>query len=168
MKFLIVIDMQNDFITGSLKNDDAKKIVSSVENKIKNFDGEVIFTQDTHSKKYLKTQEGKNLPVKHCIKNTWGWEICDELKPYVKTNINKPTFGSLKLPKLIKSYHQEIEEIEIVGICTDICVISNAMILKASFPEVEITVDSSLCAGVTKESHNNALNAMKATQIKII
>lgn len=167
MKFLIVVDMQVDFITGSLGSTLATAIVPNVVEKVKNFDGTVIFTRDTHSVEYLKTQEGRNLPVEHCIKDTAGWEICDELKPYVKTVIDKITFGSVELPNVLKEYGQEIEEIELCGLCTDICVISNAMILKATFPETKITVDANCCAGVTVESHETALNAMKAVQIEI-
>lgn len=167
MKFLIVVDMQNDFITGSLGSQQAVSIVPNVVEKVKNFDGQIIFTKDTHFSGYLTTQEGKNLPVEHCVKGTLGWEICDELKPYANKVIEKITFGSVDLPKVIKEYNQDIEEIVLVGLCTDICVISNAMILKASFPEVKITVDSSCCAGVTPESHTNALNAMQSVQIEI-
>lgn len=168
MKYLIVVDMQNDFITGSLGSELAKAIVPSVVNKVKNFDGKIIFTRDTHFSDYMNTQEGKNLPVTHCIKDSDGWQICDELKPYAKTVIDKITFGSIELPKLIESYNEPIEKIELCGLCTDICVISNAFLLKAAFPEVPLTVDSACCAGVTVESHNNALNAMKAIQIEII
>jgi len=168
MKFLIVVDMQNDFIAGSLGSKFAEAIVSNVVEKVKNYDGTVIFTRDTHFADYMDTQEGKNLPVKHCIKDTVGWEICDELKPYVKEVVDKITFGSVELPEVIKSYGEEIEEIELCGLCTDICVISNAMILKASFPEVKIAVDGKCCAGVTVESHQTALDAMKAVQINVI
>jgi len=167
MKFLIVVDMQNDFITGSLGSQQAVSIVPNVVEKVKNFDGQIIFTKDTHFSGYFTTQEGKNLPVEHCVKGTFGWEICDELKPYANKVIEKITFGSVDLPKVIKEYNQDIEEIVLVGLCTDICVISNAMILKASFPEVKITVDSSCCVGVTSESHTNALNAMQSVQIEI-
>ncbi|MBE5743090.1 MAG: cysteine hydrolase [Clostridiales bacterium] len=167
MKYLIVVDMQNDFITGSLGSKLAEKIVPQVINKVKTYDGQVIFTRDTHFENYLSTQEGKNLPVEHCVKDTFGWEICNELKPYAKTIVDKPSFGSVELPNVIKSFSNEIEEIELCGLCTDICVISNAMILKAVFPEVKIKVDSSCCAGVTIESHENALNAMKSVQIEI-
>ncbi len=167
MKYLIVVDMQNDFITGSLGSKLAEKIVPQVINKVKTYDGEVIFTRDTHFENYLSTQEGKNLPVEHCVKDTFGWEICNELKPYAKTIVDKPSFGSVELPFVIKSFSNDIEEIELCGLCTDICVISNATILKAVFPEVKIKVDSSCCAGVTVESHENALNAMKSIQIEI-
>lgn len=167
MKYLVVVDMQNDFINGSLGSKDAEAIVSSVVNKVKNFDGKVIFTRDTHFEDYLKTQEGRKLPVVHCVKDTEGWQICDELKPYAKTVVDKVTFGSIDLPDIIKNFKDDIEEIELCGLCTDICVISNAMILKAAFPEVTVTVDSKCCAGVSVESHNTALNAMRAVQIEI-
>ncbi len=163
MKYLIVVDMQNDFITGSLGSEMARVIVPNVVQKVKNFDGRVIFTRDTHFTDYMSTQEGKNLPVEHCIKDTDGWQICDELKPYVKDVVDKITFGSIDLPQMIN----DAEKIEICGLCTDICVISNAFILKATFPEAQITVDSSCCAGVSVESHTTALNAMKAVQIEV-
>ena len=168
MKYLIVVDMQNDFITGSLGSKLAEMIVPNVVEKVKNYEGTVIFTRDTHFSDYMDTQEGKNLPVKHCIKDTTGWEICNELKPYANKVIDKITFGSVDLPDVIKAYGEQIEEIELCGLCTDICVISNAMILKATFPEVKIVVDSNCCAGVTEESHQTALNAMKAVQIDVI
>ena len=167
MKFLIVVDMQRDFITGSLGSTLAKAIVPGVVDKVKNYDGTVIFTRDTHGIDYLKTQEGNKLPVEHCIRGTSGWEICDELKPFAANIVDKVTFGSVALPNIIKAYKEKIEEIELCGLCTDICVISNAMILKASFPEVNIAVDAKCCAGVTVESHNTALNAMKAVQIEV-
>ena len=168
MKYLIVVDMQVDFITGSLGSTLATAIVPNVIEKIKNFDGKVIFTRDTHFENYMNTQEGKNLPVPHCIKGSYGWQICDELKPYAKIILDKITFGSIELPKFIEDLGDPIEKIELCGLCTDICVISNAFVLKAAFPEVPIVVDSSCSAGVTIESHNNALNAMKAIQIEII
>ena len=168
MKFLIVVDMQNDFITGSLGSDLARAIVPSVVEKVKAFDGKVIFTRDTHFDDYMTTQEGRNLPVPHCIKDSDGWQICDELKPYATTVIDKITFGSIDLPQILKNYTELIDRIELCGLCTDICVISNAMLLKAAFPEVAIIVDSSCSAGVSVESHNIALEAMRAVQIQII
>ena len=168
MKYLIVVDMQNDFITGSLGSKLAEMIVPNVVEKVKNYEGTVIFTRDTHFSDYMKTQEGKNLPVQHCIKDTTGWEICNELKPYANKVIDKITFGSVDLPNVIKEYGEEIEEIELCGLCTDICVISNAMILKATFPEVRLLVDAKCCAGVSVESHNTALDAMRAVQIDIL
>ena len=163
MKYLIVVDMQVDFITGSLGSKLAEAIVPNVVEKVKSFDGKVIFTRDTHFADYMNTQEGRNLPVEHCIKDTDGWQVCDELKPYVNEVVDKITFGSIDLPQMIT----DADEIELCGLCTDICVISNAMILKATFPEVKITVDSSCCAGVSVESHNTALDAMKAVQIEV-
>ena len=163
MKYLIVVDMQVDFITGSLGSNLAEAIVSNVVEKVKNFDGKVIFTRDTHFADFLQTQEGRKLPVEHCIKDTDGWQICDELKPYANEVVDKITFGSVDLPQMIT----DADEIELCGLCTDICVISNAMILKATFPEVKITVDSECCAGVSVEGHNTALNAMKAVQIEV-
>ena len=163
MKYLIVVDMQNDFITGTLGSKLAEAIVPNVVEKVKSFDGKVIFTRDTHFADYINTQEGRNLPVEHCIKDTDGWQICDELKPYVNDVVDKITFGSVELPELVK----DADEIELCGLCTDICVISNAMILKATYPEAKITVDSNCCAGVSVESHNIALDAMRAVQIEI-
>ena len=167
MKYLIVVDMQVDFITGALGSDLATAIVPNVVEKVKHFDGKVIFTRDTHFADYMSTQEGRNLPVPHCIKNSDGWQICDELLPFAETVVDKPTFGSTALAHLLASSAESMEEIELCGLCTDICVISNAMILKAAFPEVKMTVDASCCAGVTVESHNTALNAMKAVQIEV-
>lgn len=168
MRYLIVVDMQVDFITGSLGSKDAKAIVPAVVNKVKNFAGRVIFTRDTHFDNYLQTQEGTKLPVVHCIKDTAGWQICDELKPYVKTVVDKETFASMDLPHIIKDFGENIEKIELCGLCTDICVISNAMILKAAFPETPVEVDADCCAGVNKERHNTALDAMRAVQIEIL
>lgn len=168
MKYLIVVDMQKDFITGSLGSELAEKIVPAVVEKVKNFTGKVIFTRDTHFDDYMQTQEGEKLPVQHCIKDTDGWQICDELKVYADTVVDKITFGSIDLPGILKDYGEEIDEIELCGLCTDICVISNAMILKASFPETKIVVDGKCCAGVSVESHKTALEAMKAVQIEII
>lgn len=167
MKYLIVVDMQNDFITGSLGSELAVAIVPNVVDKVKNFKGRIIFTRDTHFKDYMNTQEGKNLPVPHCIKDSEGWQICDELKLFAETVVDKLTFGSVDLSKLIETFKEPIEKIELCGLCTDICVISNAMLLKAAFPEVLIAVDSICCAGVSVESHNIALDAMRAVQIEI-
>lgn len=167
MKALIVVDMQVDFITGALGSTDAVAIVPAVLEKVKCFDGLIIFTRDTHEENYLETQEGRNLPVKHCIKGTAGWEICDALKPYAKNVIDKPTFGAVALPEMLKDLGAPIESIELCGLCTDICVISNAMLLKAAFPELPITVDAAACAGVTPASHKTALEAMRAVQIEI-
>ena len=170
-KVLVVVDMQNDFITGALGTKEAQAIVPNVCEKIKNFEGAVYFTQDTHGTEYLETQKGKNLPVEHCIKGTWGWE----LEPRVEevrssTPIEKNTFGSKGLADVLKArntYEGPLQEIELIGVCTDICVISNALLLKAYLPEVKLAVDASCCAGVTPESHKRALEAMKACQIEI-
>lgn len=168
--YLIVVDMQKDFIDQALGTKEAVSIVDNVVNLVKDFDGEVIFTRDTHKDNYMDTFEGKNLPVPHCIFNTEGWEICDELKPYVKRVIDKPTFGSVDLMEVLKKENKinPISSITLVGLCTDICVISNTLLIKAALPEVEIIVDASCCAGVSVESHKNALNAMKMCHIKII
>ena len=165
---LIVVDMQNDFISGTLGSPHAAAIVPNVVKKVSEYDGKVLFSRDTHGPDYMSTQEGTKLPVVHCTKDTPGWEICDELKPYVQTVVDKPTFGSTKLPHLLSSCGEEISQIELCGLCTDICVISNAMILKAAFPETKIVVDRNCCAGVTMESHQTALDAMKAVHIQII
>lgn len=167
MKYLIVVDMQNDFISGSLGSAQAEAIVPRVVSKVAGFDGAVIFTRDTHGADYLQTQEGRKLPVMHCIRETPGWQICKELLPFVQHAVDKITFGSVDLPQLLRASGQAIEEIELCGLCTDICVISNAMLLKSAFPEAKIVVDSACCAGVTEESHRTALNAMKAVQIEI-
>ena len=167
MKVLCVIDMQNDFIDGALGTKEAEAIVENVKAKIelyrKNGDT-VIFTRDTHSEDYMNTQEGKNLPVPHCIKGSKGWEISEKLDTASDKIIDKPTFGSFELAEYISTL-ADVDEIELIGLCTDICVISNAMILKARFTETPIKVDSSCCAGVTPESHTNALGTMKMCQI---
>lgn len=160
--------MQNDFITGSLGSKQAERIVPNVKTRILGFDGEVIFTQDTHGVNYSNTQEGRKLPVEHCIKGTAGWQICDELLPYAENTVEKGIFGALNLPEIISNFGKAVDEIELCGLCTDICVISNAMILKSAFPEAKITVNEDLCAGVTEESHNTALAAMRAVQIEVV
>ena len=172
MNILVVVDMQNDFIDGALGTPEAVAIVPKVMVKMMNFDGLVMATRDTHGEDYLETQEGKNLPVVHCIKGTHGWEIKDEIQQLlISQPIDKPTFGSEALGKVLKDLNNDVEPIDsitLVGLCTDICVISNAMLLKAFLPEVPIMVDASCCAGVTPESHERALEAMKACQIEII
>lgn len=168
---LIVVDMQNDFIDGALGTKEAVAIVPKVEEKIRNFDGEVFFTRDTHETYYLETQEGKNLPVKHCIRDTEGWQIRKELDVLRKTDpVDKETFGSTDLAGELTMIDEDegIGSITLVGLCTDICVISNALLLKATLPEVPIYVDAACCAGVTPESHENALKAMEACQIKVM
>lgn len=169
MKVLCVIDMQNDFIDGALGTKEAEAILENVKAKIdlyRNNGDTVIFTRDTHTEEYMNTQEGKNLPVPHCIKGTKGWEITPLLDTDGSVIIDKPTFGSYELSDYIATL-ADVDGIELVGLCTDICVISNAMLLKAKFTETPISVDSSCCAGVTPESHLNALSAMKICQIEI-
>lgn len=167
---LIVVDMQNDFIDGALGTAEAVAIVPKAAEKIRNFSGTVLFTRDTHEENYMDTQEGRNLPVLHCIRNTKGWEICEELEALRKeVPVDKVTFGSADLGIKLKGMNEKdtIQSITLIGLCTDICVISNAMVLKAFLPETEIIVDAACCAGVTPESHQRALEAMKACQIKI-
>ena len=168
---LIVIDMQNDFIDGALGTEEAVAIVPKVKKKIEGFRGIVLFTRDTHETSYLETQEGKNLPVPHCIRNTVGWNIRPELDALRKTDpIDKETFGSSDLGGVLLDLNknEEIGSITFVGLCTDICVISNVMIVKAFLPEVPIIVDAKCCAGVTVESHENALKAMEMCQVKVL
>ena len=170
-QILIIVDMQNDFIDGALGTKEAVAIVPKVEEKIRNFKGTVFFTRDTHETWYLDTQEGKKLPVPHCIRDTDGWQIRSELDKLRKTEpIDKETFGSTDLADELVALNidDEISSITFVGLCTDICVISNALLIKASLPEVPICVDATCCAGVTPESHENALKAMEACQIRII
>ncbi|RGV92642.1 cysteine hydrolase [Ruminococcus sp. AF14-10] len=168
MNVLIVVDMQNDFIDGALGTKEAEAIVPRVVDKIHNFDGLVLATRDTHEADYLQTQEGVNLPVEHCIRGTKGWELRPEIQELITTEvIDKPTFGSRELAELLVKREQAIERITLVGLCTDICVISNAMVLKAFMPEIPVYVDASCCAGVTPESHARALEAMKVCQIQI-
>ena len=166
MKTLIVVDMQNDFVTGSLGTKEAQNIVPNIKKKIQEYIDRgdlVIFTRDTHEQNYLETLEGKKLPIKHCIKNTKGWEIAKELKVDNALIINKPQFG---FPYW---YQYDLRgDIEIVGTCTDICVVSNALIIKAQFPEKEVTIDASCCAGVTPELHKAALDVMRSCQINVI
>lgn len=172
-KILIVVDMQKDFVDGSLGTSEAEAIVEKVASKINNFDGDIIVTFDTHYEDYMETNEGKKLPVPHCIKGTDGWELNETVKKALMNKefctVEKPTFGSVQLPELIKNkYDINNIEIELIGLCTDICVVSNALLLKAHFPQIPIRVDSSCCAGVTVESHNASLMTMRMCQIDII
>ena len=163
-KTLIVVDMQNDFIDGALGTDEAAAILDNVRAKIENYRKsgyEIIFTRDTHGVNYLDTSEGKKLPVEHCIKGTHGWEISEGLCVDGDTIIDKPSFGWMGWSGF------QFDEIEIVGLCTDICVVSNALILKATFPDVPITVDARCCAGVTPATHKAALETMKMCQINV-
>ena len=167
-KILIVVDMQNDFIDGALGSAEAVAIVPYVKALIESFDGKVLFTRDTHFENYMQTQEGKNLPVPHCIKGTDGWQIRAELDALRKTEpIDKITFGSSNLVEVLRA-EPDIESITFVGLCTDICVISNAMVVKAFYPEIPLYVDAMGCAGVSPESHKRALDAMSICQIKVL
>ncbi len=169
---LIVVDMQKDFVDGALGTPEAVSIVENVCNKIQNFDGDIIVTYDTHPENYMNTREGKLLPVPHCIKGTPGWELDARVQEALDKKdyhiIEKPTFGSVALPEYVKEHYAPSElSIELIGLCTDICVVSNALLLKAHFTETEIGVDSACCAGVTPESHNAALTTMKMCQITV-
>ncbi|MCQ2485173.1 MAG: cysteine hydrolase [Clostridia bacterium] len=166
-KLLIVVDMQKDFVDGALGTPEAQKIVPAVCEKIRSFDGDIIFTKDTHSSLYMDTQEGKKLPVPHCIKGTDGWELYGDIRSLSQGYrvIEKPTFGSVELANAVTGGNYS--EVEFIGLCTDICVISNAMMIKAFLPEIPVSVDSSCCAGVTPESHENALKSMQMCQIDI-
>ena len=170
MKVLLVVDMQKDFIEGSLGTKEAQAIVPRVLQEIKKFDGLILATRDTHEADYLDTQEGKNLPVPHCIRGTEGWEIHPEIAPLVDKVIDKPTFGSKKLATYLEEENRKdpIESITLIGLCTDICVISNALLLKAVFPEVPIRVIAAACAGVNPESHQRALDSMRTCQISVL
>lgn len=172
MKVLVVVDMQNDFIDGPLGTPEAVDIVENVRKKIGEYrqaQETVIFTRDTHGCDYSETQEGRRLPVEHCIKGTYGWEISSALDIGSSPVIDKPAFGSVKLTEMLKEMDEKhhLESIELIGVCTDICVISNAVMIKSVLPEVCISVDSSCCAGVTPQSHETALRAMEMCQIDI-
>ena len=171
-KILVVIDMQNDFIDGSLGTKEAQQIVPRVVEKMKEYDPwNIYLTRDTHYENYLDTQEGRNLPVEHCIEGTHGWQLNDAVAKAAEkaTVIDKPTFGSNRLAGILMTERaQEALEIELVGLCTDICVITNAMMTKGALPEVPLFVRADCCAGVTPESHETALNAMKTCQISIL
>lgn len=167
---LVVVDMQNDFIDGALGTKEAVAIVPKVKQKIESFPGRILFTRDTHGENYMDTQEGRKLPVPHCIKGTDGWQISPELAGLCKeAPIDKVTFGSSELGTILQEADEKetVECITFIGLCTDICVISNALLAKAFLPETQIVVDASCCAGVTPESHKNALEAMKVCQIQV-
>ncbi len=172
MHFLLVVDMQRDFVDGALGTPEAREILPRVVDKILNFDGQIFATLDTHAQNYLQTAEGRKLPVPHCIKGTPGWMLCDEVAAALEqkdcTRVEKLTFGSVLLPRLIyQAAGGAPLAIELVGLCTDICVVSNALILKANFPEAEISVDSTCCAGVTPDAHAAALQTMRSCQINV-
>ena len=171
MNILVVVDMQNDFIDGALGTNEAVAIVPNVIKKIKTFHGKVLATRDTHGENYLETQEGGKLPIKHCIRNTVGWEINEKIQSLLsETPIDKETFGSRKLPIVLQKYNEEekIESITLIGLCTDICVISNALLLRAALYNTTINVVEKACAGVTKEKHLAALETMRSCQINVL
>ena len=173
-KLLVVVDMQNDFITGALENKEGQMIVDKLADYIRDFDGDIIATRDTHTEDYMATQEGKKLPVPHCIRGTEGWNIVPAVQAALDKKaetasvryIDKPTFGSCKLGETVAA--EAYTDVELCGVCTDICVISNALLIKAYAVETKVSVLKQLCAGVTPESHNNALNAMAACQVDIV
>ena len=172
-KILVVVDMQKDFVDGALGTREAVAIVDNVVRKIEDFDGDIIVTYDTHAENYMETQEGKNLPVPHCIKGSDGWQLDKNVQAALDKRayavIEKPTFGSVALPEYIKANYDPKEiSIELIGLCTDICVVSNALLLKANFLETPISVDASCCAGVTPDTHNAALTTMRMCQINVI
>ncbi|MDR2487077.1 MAG: cysteine hydrolase [Clostridiales Family XIII bacterium] len=177
-KYLIVVDMQNDFIDGTLGTAEARAVVPAVAAKIRaHLDaglGPAIFTLDTHAADYLETAEGQKLPVAHCLEGSEGWRLHPEIEALAKASgglrIRKPTFGSAALGEHLRQAHEKepISCVELVGLCTDICVISNALLVKAFLPEVPVLVDSACCAGVTPESHENALASMRACQVDVL
>ena len=172
-RILVVVDMQKVFIDGSLGTAEAQAIVPAAAEKIRGFDGDIFVTYDTHFENYLDTAEGKKLPVEHCIKGTDGWRldvnIAEALEGKAYTAVEKNTFGSVELPQLIKeAAGDEKFSVELIGLCTDICVVSNALVIKANFPEVPVSVDAACCAGVTPAAHDAALATMKSCQIDII
>ncbi len=170
-KILIVVDIQKDFVDGALGTKEAVAIIDNAVDKIKSHNGKIYVTFDTHGSDYMDSSEGKNLLVSHCIKGTDGHLLDANIerallgKDWVA--VEKPTFGSIELPKIIKSNHGDDIEIELIGLCTDICVISNALILKANFPEINVSVVENCCAGVTPEKHNAAIETMRSCQIII-
>ena len=171
-KFLVVVDMQKDFVDGALGSREAVAIVPAVVKKIESFDGEIFVTYDTHFENYMQTSEGKHLPVPHCIKGTDGWQLNNDVETALSgkkfTKVEKNTFGSVDLPKLIEQAADgEDFAVELIGLCTDICVVSNALLIKATFPEAPIAVDAGCCAGVTPQAHEAALATMASCQITI-
>lgn len=173
-RYLVVVDMQHDFVDGALGTPEAQSIVASVAAKAQAFDGTVVFTKDTHYSDYLQTLEGKNLPVEHCLHGTPGWELMPELQAIRDERssfvFEKTTFASLDLAMWLaeENVAEPIESIELIGLCTDICVVSNALLIKGWIPEVPLKVDASLCAGVTPDSHKAALATLRSCQVEVI
>jgi len=171
-QFLIVVDMQKDFVDGALGTAEAQAIVPAVAEKIRHFDGEIIVTYDTHEEDYMETREGRFLPVSHCIRDTEGWQldaaVAEALSDRAYTVVEKPTFGAVTLPEVVEQLAGGEEfTVELIGLCTDICVVSNAMLLKAAFPEADLSVDAACCAGVSPASHQAALTTMACCQIAV-
>lgn len=168
MDVLLVIDLQNDFVDGALGNKGNDKIVKPIESLVENFDGEVIFTRDTHDENYLESLEGSHLPVKHCIKNSKGWQIKIDTKNH--KIIDKPSFGSYELVEYLKKLNEKekIKNIYMVGICTDICVLSNAILIKNALLNTEVTVIEDLCKATNEKNHKIAIEAMKSCQVNIL
>ena len=172
-KFLIVVDMQKDFVDGALGTEEARAIVPEVVKKVREFDGKVIFTKDSHKENYSRTQEGKKLPVPHCMEGSEGWELIEPLDKLQKQAgaviYDKPTFGSVALADDLKKEYDKgvIKEVELIGVCTDICVVSNALLIKANMPELTVKLDASCCAGVTVEKHEAALETMRSCQVEV-
>ena len=172
---LIVVDMQTDFVDGALGTPEAVAILDNVTAKIKAYahdpDGVIFVTYDTHAEDYMTTSEGKHLPVPHCIKGTAGWAlhpaVAAALEGVTYTAVEKPTFGSVELPTLVGQAAAGDFSVELIGLCTDICVVSNTLLLKAHYPEVSISVDASCCAGVTPDTHKAALTTMGMCQIEV-
>ena len=171
-KVLVVVDMQKDFVDGALGSKEAVAIVDNVVNKINEFEGKIFVTYDTHKENYMETREGKYLPVPHCIKDTDGWKLNDKVQKALEGKdykvICKPTFGSTQLVEEFRDIAETQAEVALIGLCTDICVISNALLLKAAFHEMDITVDANCCAGVTPMKHEAALEVMRSCQINIV
>ncbi|OUO59665.1 amidase [Collinsella sp. An271] len=171
--YLIVVDMQHDFVSGALGTPEAQAIVADAAAYARDFEGTVVFTKDTHEEGYLETQEGRNLPVVHCVRDTPGWELVPELEEVRAERgalvFEKPTFGSVQLVWWLAEENdaESIDSIELIGLCTDICVVSNALLIKAHFPEIPVRVNSALCAGVTPASHDAALTTMKSCQVEV-
>lgn len=172
-KYLLVIDMQNDFVDGALGTPEACAIVDAVAARAREFDGEVVFTRDTHGEDYLATQEGRNLPVAHCVEGTPGWELAPAVEAVRAERgarvFNKPAFGSVELARWLaeQDAREGVESVELCGLCTDICVVSNALLVKAALPEVPLRVGKDLCAGVTPEAHEAALATMRSCQVEV-
>ena len=173
MRALVVVDVQNDFVTGALGTAEARAMLPGLVEKLRGFEGAVYFTLDTHDAGYMQTQEGRKLPVPHCVKGTPGWQLAPEVEAVRQSlgakAVEKPTFGSEALVEELKALYESggLESVELVGLCTDICVVSNALLFKAAMPELPISVDAACCAGVSPASHEAALTVMECCQIEV-